>query len=55
MFALVQQTFLAKKPCKNSADLHPRKGNLVTTKEHFTVLHKTSPYIPTTQNRLETS
>jgi hypothetical protein len=28
MFALVQQTFLAKKPCKKSADLRPRQGNL---------------------------
>jgi hypothetical protein len=28
-FELVQQTFLAKKPCKKSADLHPRKGNLL--------------------------
>jgi hypothetical protein len=28
-FALVQQTFLAKKTCKNSADLHPIQGNLL--------------------------
>jgi hypothetical protein len=34
-FALVQQTFLAKKnPCKKSADLHPIQGNLLQ-KEHF--------------------
>jgi hypothetical protein len=26
MFALVQQTFLAKKASKQSADLHPRQG-----------------------------
>jgi hypothetical protein len=29
MFALVQQTFLVKKPCKKSDDLHPRQGNLL--------------------------
>jgi hypothetical protein len=37
MFALFQQTFLAKyvNHFKKSADLHPRQGNLCTTKENF--------------------
>jgi hypothetical protein len=26
---MFQQTFLAKKPCIKSADLHPRQGNLL--------------------------
>jgi hypothetical protein len=42
MFALVQQTFLAKKPCKKSADLHPRQGNLLQ-RNIFTGLSKASP------------
>jgi hypothetical protein len=29
MFALVLQTFWGKKPCKKSAYLHPRQGNLL--------------------------
>jgi hypothetical protein len=29
MLALVQQTFFGKKPCKKSADLHPRQSNLL--------------------------
>jgi hypothetical protein len=29
IFALVQQAYLAKKPCKKSADLHPRQGNIL--------------------------
>jgi hypothetical protein len=33
--AQVLQTFWAKKPCKKSADLHPRQGNLLHTLEHF--------------------
>jgi hypothetical protein len=42
MFALAQQTFLAKKLVhKKSADLHPRKGNLLQ-RNIFTGLNKTS-------------
>jgi hypothetical protein len=26
---------LGKKPCKKSADLHPKQGNLCTTQKHF--------------------
>jgi hypothetical protein len=29
VFELLLQTFWAKKPCKKSADLHPRQGNLL--------------------------
>jgi hypothetical protein len=43
MFALAQQTFLAKNPCKKSADLHPRQGNLLQ-RNIFTGLNKTSLY-----------
>jgi hypothetical protein len=43
MFVLVQQTFLAKKPYKKSADLHPKQGNL-PQRNTFTGLNKTSPY-----------
>jgi hypothetical protein len=43
MFALVQQTFLAKKPCKKSADLCPRQGNL-PQRNIFTGLNQTSLY-----------
>jgi hypothetical protein len=43
MFALFQKTFLAKKTCKKSADLHPRQGNLLQWKI-LTGLNKTSPY-----------
>jgi hypothetical protein len=42
MFALVQQTFWAKKTCKKSADLHPRQGNLLQ-RNIFTGPNKTSP------------
>jgi hypothetical protein len=41
MFELLLQTFWAKKPCKKSADLHPRQGNLL----HWNIfigLNKTS-------------
>jgi hypothetical protein len=41
MFALVQQTFWAKKTCKKSADLHPRQGNLRQS-NLFTGLNKTT-------------
>jgi hypothetical protein len=41
MSALVQQTFLEKNPCKKSADLHPRQGNLIQ-RNIFTGLSKTS-------------
>jgi hypothetical protein len=44
LFALVQQTFLAKNPCKKSADLHPGQGNLLQ-RNIFAGLNKTSPYI----------
>jgi hypothetical protein len=50
MFALVQQTFLAKKsPGKKSADLHPRQGNLL----HRNILQGSTKPLFTTQNRLE--
>jgi hypothetical protein len=45
MFAQLQQTFLAKNPCKKSADLHPGQGNLGTTLEHFYRLNSTSLYL----------
>jgi hypothetical protein len=35
MFKLLLQTFWAKKPCKKSADLHPRQGNLLHYLEHL--------------------
>jgi hypothetical protein len=43
MFALVQKTFWRKKPCKKSADLHPRQGNLLQ-RNIFTGLNQTSLY-----------
>jgi hypothetical protein len=49
MFVLVRKTFLAKKACKKSADLHPRQGNLLQ-RHIFTGLNK--PLL-TAQNRLE--
>jgi hypothetical protein len=42
MFTLVQQTFMAKKPCIKSADLHPKQGNL-PQRNIFTGLDKTFP------------
>jgi hypothetical protein len=41
MFELLLQTFWAKKPCKKSADLHPRQGNLLYW-NIFKGLNKTS-------------
>jgi hypothetical protein len=41
MLAQVLQTFWAKKPCKKSADLHPRQGDLLHW-NIFTGLNKTS-------------
>jgi hypothetical protein len=43
MFALVQQTFLAKNTGKKPADLHPRQGNL-PQRNNFTGLNETSLY-----------
>jgi hypothetical protein len=40
---MVQQTFLAKKPCEKSADLHPRQGNLLQS-NIFAGLNKASLY-----------
>jgi hypothetical protein len=39
MFAVVQQTFLEKKPGKKSADLHPRQGNLIQS-NNFSAVNK---------------
>jgi hypothetical protein len=43
MLAQVLQKFWAKKPCKKSADLHPRQGNLLHW-NIFTGLNETSLY-----------
>jgi hypothetical protein len=51
MYALVQQTFLAKNPCKKSADLHPRQGNLLQRN----ILQGSMKPLFTKQNSLETS
>jgi hypothetical protein len=44
VFSLVQQTFLAKKTCKKSADLRPRQGNLLA-RNIFTGSNNTSLYL----------
>jgi hypothetical protein len=37
----VLQIFFGKEPCKKSADLHPRQGNLLQ-RNNFSVVYKTS-------------
>jgi hypothetical protein len=49
MFAQVLQTFWAKKPCKKSADLYPRRGNLL----HWNIVQGSTKPLFTTQNMLE--
>jgi hypothetical protein len=44
MFELLLQTFWAKNPCKKSAYLHPRQGNLLQW-NIFTGLNKTSLHL----------
>jgi hypothetical protein len=51
MLAQVWQTFWAKKPCKKSAHLHPRQGNLL----HWDILQGSTKPLFTTQNRVEIS
>jgi hypothetical protein len=43
MLGLLLQTFWAKKPCKKSADLHPRQGNLLLHKIGWRPAEKNSP------------
>jgi hypothetical protein len=52
-FALVQQTFLAKNPCKKSADLHSYQFTTIYYKGAF--LQDSTKPLFTNQNRLETS